>query len=65
MADSAEKSHRLVDKLAMECKVVGLRIFIGKTETMIVNKKEDEMKIQHTEKVSKASKNIQVSGQSG
>jgi hypothetical protein len=46
MADSEEKLQTLVDKLAVECNAVGLRINIGKTETMIVNKKKEEMSVE-------------------
>jgi hypothetical protein len=45
IADSEEELQRLVDKLAAECKVVGLRIYIGKTETMIINNKKMSVKI--------------------
>jgi hypothetical protein len=64
MADSEEKLQRLVEKLAVECYAVGLRINIGKKETMIVNKKKrrNECEHQHTESGSKASKIIQLSG---
>jgi hypothetical protein len=43
MADSEEKLQRLVDKLDVECKVVGLWIYIEIMETMIVNMKKKKL----------------------
>ena len=45
IADTEEKLQRLVDRLDVECRGVGLRINIGKTEVMGVTKKKDQLRV--------------------
>lgn len=45
IADTEEKLQRLVDRLDVECRGVGLRINIGKTEVMGMTKREERLRV--------------------
>ena len=52
IADTEEKLQRLVDRLDEECRGVGLKINIGKTEVMGVTKRKEQLRM-----------NVKVDGQ--
>ena len=45
IADTEEKLQRLVDRLDVECRGVGLKINIGKTEVMGVTKRKEQLRV--------------------